>query len=311
MDEAISYAAALTVGAIEAIPDGTYSSEDSLDSDGMSEGQVGINLSIAVDGGAIAFDFTGSSPQRASGVNATLAVTESCCLYVVRCLLDADAPTNEGCRAGVTVLAPPGTVVNASFPAPVAGGNVETSQRIVDVALRALARALPDRIPAASQGTMNNLTFGGWDPQRDRPFAYYETIGGGGGAGPRAPGTSGVHTHMTNTRNTPVEALEYAMPLRVSEYRSVRGSGGRGLFRGGDAVRRAFEFDVPVTGTLMADRRKGRPYGLGGEAGRPGRDSAAFGGRRRRLPSKGSFALPAGGSLTVQTPSGGGWGPPE
>jgi N-methylhydantoinase B len=309
VSEAIAYTASLTASAIRSIPDGTYTFQDFLDSDGVTDEPVPIRVTVRVSGEAITFDFTGSAEQRPSGVNATRAVTESACLYVVRCLLETDAPTNEGCRAGVSIVAPTGTVVNATFPAAVAGGNVETSQRITDVVLGALARAIPEGIPAASQGTMNNLTFGGWDGEKGRPFAYYETIGGGGGAGPTGPGSSGLHCHMTNTRNTPVEALEYAMPLRVVEYRRVPGTGGRGLHRGGDGVRRTFRFDADVTGTLMADRRVGRPYGaVGGEPGKAGRDSACVSGRTRRLPAKGRFALPAGALLTVQTPGGGAWG---
>ncbi|GMV37235.1 MAG: N-methylhydantoinase B [Fimbriimonadales bacterium] len=309
-DEAIAYAEALTRGALRSLPDGEYSFEDCLDSDGVSAGPVRIRVRAEIASGSVRFDFSGSDPQRPAGINATLAVTESACLYAVRCLLDPDAPTNEGCRQPIRVLAPQGTVVNASYPAAVAGGNVETSQRITDVVLGALAQAAPERIPAASQGTMNNLTFGGWDPKRRRAFAYYETIGGGGGASATRDGTLGLHSHMTNTRNTPVEALEQEMPIQVIEYCAGR-PGGEGLHRGGAGVRKTFRFLVPVTGSLLADRRRTAPYGVsGGRHGRTGMDVIVDQGKQRKVPAKGSFSIGAGGTLTVNTPSGGGWGTP-
>lgn len=303
--QAIAYSAHLTSATIGSIPDGAYRFADALDSDGVSDGPVRIAVEVRMRGSDIVFDFTGCAAQRKSGVNATLAVTESACMYAVRCLLPPEAPTNEGCRAGMGVIAPEGTVVNARFPAPVAGGNVETSQRITDVILGALAKAVPHRIPAASQGTMNNVTFGGWDPKRGKPFAYYETIGGGGGASKDASGTSGIHSHMTNTRNTPVEAMEYEMPLRVLEYRSAPETGGRGRSAGGDGIRKTFLLLTDVDGTLMADRRALAPYGLrGGEPGACGADSTDG----KDLPAKGAFHLPSGSTLTIQTPGGGGWG---
>jgi len=309
IDEAIAYTSTLLQTALRHAPAGTYQFEDALDSDGITVEPVPITVAITIGRNRMTFDFTGSAPQRSSGVNATLAVTESACLYAARCLLPPDAPTNEGCSQGLKVIAQPGTVVNASFPAAVAGGNVETSQRITDVVLAALSRAFPNHIPAASQGTMNNLTFGGWDPARGRAFAYYETIGGGGGAGPTGPGTSGIHSHMTNTRNTPAEALEYAMPLRVTEYQFVAGTGGDGLHDGGDGVRRSFLFLTDVSGTLMAERRQRVPYGLaGGSPGATGSDVVIIVGKHKSLPAKGPFHLPAGSNLTIQTPGGGGWG---
>ena len=310
-DEAIGYAEALTRSALRSISDGVYDFEDCLDSDGVSAGPVRIRLRAKIVSGSVCFDFSGSDPQRPAGINATLAVTESVCLYAVRCLLDPEAPTNEGCRQPIRVLAPEGTVVNASYPAAVAGGNVETSQRITDVVLGALAQAAPERIPAASQGTMNNLTFGGWDPERKRAFAYYETIGGGGGASASRDGALGLHSHMTNTRNTPVEALEQEMPVQVLEYRAGR-RGGQGIHDGGAGVRKTFRFLVPVTGSLLADRRAIAPYGVnGGKHGCKGLDVIEERGKRRRAPSKGSFSVGAGGTLTLNTPSGGGWGTPR
>jgi N-methylhydantoinase B len=200
-------------------------------------------------------------------------------------------------------------VVNAQAPAAVAAGNVETSQRIVDVLLRALARALPQRIPAASSGTMNNLSFGGIDPRTGEPFAYYETIAGGMGARPSADGLSGVHTHMTNSLNTPIEALESAYPVRVRRYSLRRGSGGSGKFHGGEGIVREIEFLTEVRGSILSDRRRFGPYGLaGGKSGHPGKNQLIRLGRQRRLPGKATFTAPQGSILKIETPGGGGWG---
>ncbi|HET7213295.1 MAG TPA: hydantoinase B/oxoprolinase family protein, partial [Terriglobia bacterium] len=207
--------------------------------------------------------------------------------------------------------APERTVLNAQPPAAVAAGNVETSQRIVDVLLRALARALPHRIPAASSGTMNNLSFGGIDPRIGGPFAYYETIAGGMGARPSADGMSGIHSHMTNSLNTPVEALESHFPVRVRRTSIRRGSGGRGRFRGGDGIIRELEFLTGVRCSILSDRRRFPPYGLaGGSPGKPGKNTLAANGRVQELPSKAVAGVPAGSVLTIETPGGGGWGKP-
>jgi N-methylhydantoinase B len=212
----------------------------------------------------------------------------------------------------IEVIAPQGTVVNAVHPASVAGGNVETSQRIVDVLFKALAQALPDRIPAASQGTMNNLTIGGIDPRaagKSREFSYYETVAGGMGARPHHDGLSALHTHMTNSLNTPAEALEYAYPLRVREYRIRKSSGGKGKHRGGDGVVREIETLAPAHMSLLADRRKRGPYGLrGGEAGKPGSASIISAGKGRKIGSKGSWELKTGDRVRIETPGGGGSG---
>jgi len=218
--------------------------------------------------------------------------------------------------APIDVRAPEGCVVNAQPPAAVAAGNVETSQRIVDVLLRALAHALPGRIPASSSGTMNNISFGGIHrrigQRSGKPFAYYETIAGGMGARPSADGLSGVHTHMTNSLNTPIEALESAYPVRVRRYSLRRGAGGTGRFRGGDGIVREIEFLTDVRGSILSDRRRFRPYGLaGGKPGKPGKNELVlpFGTRRvLKLPSKTVFAAPKGSILRIETPGGGGWG---
>jgi N-methylhydantoinase B len=305
----IEYSARLMRHAIDAIPDGSYEAEDVLDDDGVSDGEVSIRVRITIKGKAVLVDFTGSSPQVAGPINAVEAITVSAVSYVFRCLLAGDVPASAGLMTPLEVVAPAGTVVNALRPASVAGGNVETSQRIVDVLFRALAKALPDRIPAASQGTMNNLTIGGIDPRTKLEFSYYETVAGGMGARPAQDGMSAVHTHMTNSLNTPAEALEYAYPLRVREYRIRKGSGGKGKHRGGDGVIREIETLAPARMSLLADRRKRGPYGLaGGDDGKPGNAAIIRDARARKIESKGSWELAAGDRVRIETPGGGGFG---
>jgi N-methylhydantoinase B len=306
----IKYSARMMRATLRAVPDGVYEAEDALDSDGVVEGEVTLRVRVEVRGERASVDFTGSAPQVAGPVNAVEAITVSAVAYVFRCLVGAEeVPASAGLTEPIEVIAPAGTVVNATHPAPVAGGNVETSQRIVDVLFKALSKALPERVPAASQGSMNNLTVGGRDPRTGREFAYYETVAGGMGARPTADGVSGVHTHMTNSLNTPAEALEYAYPLRVRAYRLRRGSGGRGRHRGGDGVVREIETLVPARMSLLADRRARGPYGLdGGEDGLPGRDSVIRGGRTSKLDAKGSRDLEPGDRVRIETPGGGGHG---
>jgi len=308
----IDYAARLMGHAIEAIPDGVYEAEDVLDDDGITQASVPVKVRLTIKGSRARADFTGSSPQVAGPINAVEAITVSAVSYVFRCLLGNDVPASAGLMKPIEVIAPEGTVVNAVHPASVAGGNVETSQRIVDVLFKALAGGLPNRIPAASQGTMNNLTIGGIDSRPGHPaleFSYYETVAGGMGARPGRDGMSAVHTHMTNSLNTPAEALEYAYPLRVREYKIRRGSGGKGKQRGGDGVIREIETLVPARMSLLADRRKRGPYGLsGGDDGKPGSAAIIRDGRARKIESKGSWELEAGDRVRIETPGGGGFG---
>ena len=304
----INYSARLMRHTIASIPDGKYEAEDSLDDDGVEDRPVLIKVRVSVEGEQAVVDFTGSARQVTGAINAVEAITVSAVSYVFRCLIVGEVPASAGLMEPIEVIAPPGTVVNANPPASVAGGNVETSQRIVDVLFRALANALPDRIPAASQGTMNNLTIGGIDSRNGQEFSYYETVAGGMGARPASDGMSGVHTHMTNSLNTPAEALEYAYPLRVREYRLRKGSGGAGKQRGGDGVVREIETLVPARMSLLCDRRKRGPYGLFG-----GKDGAAgvneiISAKRYRVASKGSHELKAGDRIRIETPGGGGWG---
>ncbi|MCH7472941.1 hydantoinase B/oxoprolinase family protein, partial [bacterium] len=237
------------------------------------------------------------------------AITLSAVFYVMRCLLPAGVPTNDGLMRPLEVVTRAGSLVDASHPAAVAGGNVETSQRIVDVLLAAFAKLMPGRMPAASQGTMNNVTLGGIDPSTGQPFAYYETIGGGHGGHPDGNGLCGRHAHMTNSLNTPIETLEHSYPLRVRRYSLRRGSGGGGLHQGGDGLVRELEFLAPGELTLLTQRRISGPPGLsGGRPGKPGRNILLRNGRRKNLPGTASVRVQPGDRLVIKTPGGGGWG---
>lgn len=309
--ENLAYAEAMVRRTLAALPAGVYEATDVLDDDGAGATGICIRVEVTLEAdGAIWFDFTGSAPQVRGSLNATEAITRSACYYLVRCLVEEEIPTNAGCFAPITVVAPSGTVVNARFPAAVAGGNVETSQRITDVLLRALAQIAPDRAPALSQGTMNNVTIGGYDPLRGRPYAYYETIAGGAGAGPAGNGLSGIHSHMTNTRNTPIEVLESHYPLRVVTYGLAAGTGGAGAHRGGDGLIRSVELLAPTQVTLLTERRTHAPAGAqDGEDGSVGRNSLTLpDGGEMVLPGKWSGDCEAGTILTIHTPGGGGWG---
>jgi N-methylhydantoinase B/oxoprolinase/acetone carboxylase alpha subunit len=296
------YAEKMMRAALRTLPEGEYAFEDSLD-----EGSA-IRVRITLRGGEARVDFSGTDPQVDGPVNANLAVTLSAVFYVFRCLLAEDVPANSGLLAALTIVAPEGTLVNALPPAAMAAGNVETSQRITDVLLGALAKAAPARIPAASQGTMNNVSFGGRRAD-GQPFAWYETIAGGMGASERRDGQSAVHTHMTNSWNTPVEAFEHHFPVRVRAYRVRRGSGGAGQRRGGDGIVRELQFLAPAEITILSDRRSRGPYGLaGGKPGARGRNTLIRGGRPRVLPGKVKFDALPDDVLRVETPGGGGFG---
>ena len=316
----LAYAERLTRAAIGRIPAGAYTFADEMDDDGNPQagmrgpdserGAPRLRVVVTVGEGEMIVDWAGTSPAVAGPLNAVRAITESATWYVARCVTGADIPANSGAFAPVRVVVPRGSILDAEPPHAVAGGNVETSQRIVDVVLGALAQALPDLIPAASLGTMNNLTIGGRDPEDGAPFAYYETVGGGAGAGPQGDGLSGVHVHMTNTLNTPVEALEYAYPFRVRRYALRPGSGGQGAHRGGDGLVREVEFLCPAAVTILSERRRTAPYGLnGGEQGARGRNVLIRDGEEQDLPGKVQFQAREGDVLSMRTPGGGGWGP--
>ena len=313
MDALLDYSERVTRRAISQIPDGRYELTDYMDDDGLTQEPVPITAAITVSGDELHIDFTGTSSQRPGCINAPLAVTNSACLYVIRCLLDEQAPANQGCLRPLTITTPVGSLVNPEPQRGVAAGNVETSQRITDVLLGALAKALPEVIPAASQGTMNNMIIGGHDPVRDKPFVYYETIAGGMGARPDKDGISAIHTHMTNTMNTPVEAMEFAFPLRLKRYAVRRGSGGDGKFKGGDGVIREVEFLSPARVTLMSERRRRPPPGYhGGHHGEPGKNVLLKGGYEEvNLAGKELLDVEAGDVISIQTPGAGGWGAPS
>ncbi len=308
----LDYSERLTRAAIRALPDGDYSFRDVMDDDGLTDEPVTIAVTVSVSGDAMTLDFSETAAQRRGCINAPLAVTHSAALYVLRCIVGEAAPSNQGILRPVTVVAPEGSLVNPRPPAAVAAGNVETSQRITDTLLGALAKALPDVIPAASQGTMNNVLVGGHEDGANRGFAYYETIAGGMGARPGADGLSAVHTHMTNTMNTPIEALELYHPMRVRSYRVRRGSGGDGRYRGGDGVVRDTEFLAPAVVTVLADRRRSAPYGLqGGADATPGETVLLkHGVEEVHLPPKVTLDVEPGDILSIRTPGGGGWGKP-
>jgi len=287
--------------ALAGLPDGRYQFADVME---WGADDIPITVEVSIEGEDLVADFTGTSPQVAGNINAVEAVTRSCLYYAIRVATDPTIPANGGCYRPLELVAPEGTLVNAQPPAAVAAGNVETSQRIADVLLGALAHAAPDRVPAASQGTMNNILAG------SDHFAYYETVGGGQGGRPGRPGMSGVHTGMTNTKNTPIEALEAAYPLHVVTTRLRKGSGGVGRYAGGEGIEREIEFLEPAILSLMGERRRIRPWGLaGGEPGAVGEDwLIRRGSVPERLPGKVTIEVGAGDRVRVLTPGGGGWG---
>jgi N-methylhydantoinase B len=306
MAELQGYAERLTRAAIAAVPDGRYRALDTMELPGGE--LIPVAVSVEVDGDEITFDFSGTAPEQHASINAVAAVTRSAVAYVVRCLLPADAPSNEGCFRPIRTVLPAGSLVNASPGRAVSAGNVETSQRITDVCLRALGEALPGRIPASSAGSMTNFTFGGRRTD-GTPFAYYATIPGGAGAGPSGPGASAIQTHMTNTANTPVEAIEQVHPVRVWTFAIRRGSGGAGLHRGGDGAVYEVEFLVDADVAVIADRRAvGAPGLAGGQAGLPGANTLIDGDQETPLPGSFQRRLRSGQRLRIETPGGGGWG---
>ncbi len=313
MDSLMNYSEKLTRREIQKLPDGVFSGEDFLDDDGKSDAPVQIRVQVKKKADEVTFDFAGTESQRPGPINAPLPVTLSAIYYVMRCLTGPSIPTNDGCYRPIHVEAPTGTVVNALPPAAVAGGNVETSQRIVDVLLRAFSQVLPDRVPAACQGTMNNVTIGGSRPEGSR-FAYYETIAGGFGGRKGSDGPDGVHSHMTNTLNTPIEALEIAYPLRVTRYELIPNSGGEGEFRGGLGIRRdILTLCEEATVSVLGDRQKFSPWGTaGGKEGTLGSYSLIDPSARiYPLRSKTTVRVKQGWTVSIRTPGGGGYGQKE
>ncbi len=288
---------------------GTFEHADVMDSDGVGQVDIPIRIKLTLQDGRAIFDFTGTSPQVRGSINCTEAVTRSAGYYALRCLVGEEIPMNASTFSDIEVIAPHGTLINAGLNAAVAAGNVETSQRIVDVVFGALAKAFPGQIPADSQGTMNNLLVGGFDPIRNQPFAYYETVAGGAGASARSDGASAVQVHMTNTRNTPIEVIEMHYPLRVKSYHIRRNSGGIGLHDGGDGVVREIELLADCDVTVISERREHPPSGMnGGADGSCGTNEVTENGIIYHQPSKFSRKLNAGDTLSISTPGGGGFG---
>ena len=316
MEALVGYADRLVEAGLAYIELGKYEAEDFMDDDGFGAVDIPIRVRLVRRRDGLDVDFTGSSPQVKGGINAVTAITDSATRYTVRCVVEAllgeSLPAGGGSMSMVRLILPENSVVNAGPPASVAAGNVETSQRITDVLLRAFARALPDLIPALSQGTMNNTTIGGVDPRNGANFAYYETVGGGMGAGPTGHGLSGVHTHMSNSLNTPIEALEHAYPFRITRYSLRRKSGGAGFHRGGDGLRRDLQLLCEGTVTLLSERRGRRPSGTrGGHDGSPGQNVLIRNGHEEPLPAKVTFPAQFGDVVGIRSPGGGGWGSAE
>ena len=314
VEETIEHAAALldysrrmTKAVIAGIPDGVYHYRDAMEGDGQAEFEIPIQVRLDIRGDSMTVDFSGSAPQVLGNVNAVPAIVRSATWYCVRLVAEEEIPVNHGCFQPVEVITAEGSVLNPRFPAAVVLGNTETSQRVVDTVLGALAQALPQVAPAASQGTMNNFTVGGFDG--DEQFVYYETLGGGHGASSRGGGLSGRHCHMSNTLNTPVEALEYSLPMRVLRYHLRDDSGGAGRQRGGDGIVREYEMLVPATITINSERRLRAPYGVnGGEPGKRGVNAIIRGGQVEQVGGKYSAQVEAGDRVIIETPGGGGWG---
>lgn len=299
----LDYGERRMVAALAALPAGSYRFCDWME---WGEKDVAIRVVVTIGAGDLMADFAGTDPQIPANFNAVDAVTRSCLYYAVRVATDPSIPANGGSYRVLQLAAPTGSIVSARPPAAVAAGNVETSQRIADVLLGALAQAAPARVPAASQGTMNNVLIG-----NDR-FAYYETVGGGQGGRPGRAGQSGIHTGMTNTKNTPIESLEHHYPFRITRYTLRRGSGGSGRYPGGEGIEREISFDEEATVSLLGERRRLAPWGLaGGEPGGCGEDWLIRDGDRIRLPAKTTFQVGGGDRLLVKTPGGGGWGRAE
>ena len=312
MQELCAYSSRMVRAFLGGIPDGRYEFSDYLDNDGISDEPIEICVSIEIKNDTAVVDFTGTSGQVKGSVNAIYAITVSAVFYTFRCLAGEDVPSNAGCLEPIEIVAPEGTVINATFPAAVAGGNVETSQRIVDVLFGALAKACPDKIPAASSGSMSNITIGGYDTDRGKDFTYYETIAGGMGARPTCDGIDAIHTHMTNTMNTPIEAIETSYPMQVEQYAIRRGTGGSGKYEGGSGVIRSLRLLTDAEVTILSERRVFSPYGLqDGENGKPGSNVLLHDGNEKQIPGKATFSIQKGDIVKINTPGGGGFGKSE
>ncbi len=314
LEEILNYSERRMVEEIREIPNGTYDAEDCLEDTGVSDKPVWIRVKLIVSDGTMTIDYTGTDKQVNGPINAVFGVTLSATYFAIKSVVDPEVPMNQGAMRPLKVIAPKGTLVNPYKPAPVSGGNVETSQRIADVMFKALSKALPYKVPAASLGSMNNIMAGGYDPQRKRPWAFYETIGGGSGARPFEDGVDGIHTNMTNTLNTPIEAIEQYYPIEFVSYEFREESFGAGRYRGGVGIVRSWRLTAPrATVSILAERVKVTPYGVQG--GLPGKSAEFFlikkDGSRKRLPGKVTVELKNGDIIEINTAGGGGYGPPD
>jgi len=307
--ELLNYSERMMREVIRQIPDGVYKFEDYLDDDGAGTRKIPIRVAITISGGKAKVDFSGSSPQVNGCINTPLSVTTAAVLYVFQCFAPPEMPLNSGPLRAIKIHAEKGSILNANYPAAVAGGNVETSQRVVDVVFGALAKAIPEKIGAASSGSMSNITFGGKNPRTRKDFAYYETIAGGMGGRFGKNGVSAVHTHMTNTLNTPIEALERELPIMIGTYSIRRASGGDGKYRGGDGIVRGYKFLSKSTVCVITERRRLAPYGLlGGKPGKKGKNILIRNKKSKLIPPKATFEAKKADILRIETPGGGGWG---
>ena len=308
-DELLAYSEKMMREVIRRIPDGTYKFRDFLDDDGAGTKNIPIEVAVKIKGGGAVVDFSGTARMVKGCLNTPLSVTTAATVYVFQCMAPAEMPLNSGPLRAIKIEAEKGTILHAQYPAAVVGGNTETSQRVVDVVFGALSTAVPERVPAASAGTMSNTTFGGVNPATGKKFAYYETIAGGMGGRHGKDGVSAVQTHMTNTLNTPIEALERELPVRIDSYSVRRGSGGAGRYNGGDGIVRKFRFLTDAVLSIITERRRHSPYGIeGGESGKRGRNTITRRGKRKQIAPKVTLDIKKGDVLGIETPGGGGWG---
>ncbi len=307
--ELLDYSETMMKTVIKEIPRGTYSFKDYLDDDGAGTRNIPIDLRLRISGQVAELDFSASSPQVKGCLNCPLSVTTAASLYAFQCLAPKEMPLNSGPLRAIKIKTGRDSILNARFPAAVVGGNVETSQRVVDVVFGALSQAVPHKVPAASAGTMSNVTFGGKSPKTGENFAYYETIAGGMGARYGLNGVSAVQTHMTNTLNTPIEAIERELPVMIQSYSIRKRSGGKGQYVGGNGIVREYKFLTGAVSSIITERRKHAPYGIeGGAKAKKGKNILVNNKGSNTLPPKSIFTIKKGSILRIETPGGGGWG---
>lgn len=308
-NELLDYSEKIMKEVIKQIPDGVYEFEDYMDDDGAGTRKIPIKAKVKIKGHKATVDLRESSIKVKGNLNAPYSVTTAAVIYVFQCLAPSTMPLNSGPLRVVDILVEENSILNAKYPSAVVGGNVETSQRVVDTVFGALSEAVPEKVPAASSGSMSNFTFGGINPRTGNNYGYYETIAGGMGARFGLDGVSAVQTHMTNTLNTPIESLERELPVMLNSYSIRKHSGGKGKFKGGDSVVREYKFLSNATVSIITERREFSPYGIsGGEAGKKGKNSLIRKSKTSQIAPKASFKVKKGDSIRIETPAGGGWG---